>query len=237
MPAKKGLRHSKLEERFRPASENTENVSRWAVRTRVHAGSEDAADVDSGHAAKRGWATTIQTKEVGSGAVERELREKLIAAARRREIDVVLVLAAGSLGPVNCLSGGHAERTIRAWRGLVSLTEALDLTTPTRRVMAGLLSFSLSSSARVLRERIRAGILEARHKGTKLGRPLTAAKKAEQIRKLHRAGVSKAEIARQLNIGRTSMRRVLAAVPQKRVTMKTDVAAPTRSAALDSYRK
>src|SRR6202161_4697479 len=43
------------------------------------------------YAAKRGWTIAIQIKEVGSGAAERELRERLLAAARRREIDVVLV--------------------------------------------------------------------------------------------------------------------------------------------------
>src|ERR1700753_1005432 len=43
------------------------------------------------YSARRGWAITFQIKEVGSGAVERELREQLLAAARRREIDVVLV--------------------------------------------------------------------------------------------------------------------------------------------------
>ena len=43
------------------------------------------------YAAKRGWAIAVQIKEVGSGAAERELRETLLAAARRREIDVVLV--------------------------------------------------------------------------------------------------------------------------------------------------
>ena len=37
-----------------------------------------------------------------------------------------------------------------------------------------------------------------------------AAKKAVQVRKPHRAGVSKAEIARQLNIGRTFVRPILA---------------------------
>src|SRR5450755_4337924 len=42
-------------------------------------------------AAKRGWTIAAQIKEVGSGATERELRENLLAAARRREIDVVLV--------------------------------------------------------------------------------------------------------------------------------------------------
>jgi putative DNA-invertase from lambdoid prophage Rac len=42
------------------------------------------------YAAQRGWTIATPVKEVGSGAA-RELREKLLAAARRREIDVVLV--------------------------------------------------------------------------------------------------------------------------------------------------
>src|ERR1035438_30414 len=43
------------------------------------------------YAARRGWIITMQVKEVGSGATQRHLREKLLEAARRREIDVVLV--------------------------------------------------------------------------------------------------------------------------------------------------
>jgi DNA invertase Pin-like site-specific DNA recombinase len=78
--------------------------------------------------------------------------------------------------------------------------------------MAGLLSVFAEFEHEILRERIRAGIVEARRKGTRLGRPITAAKKAGQIRKLHSAGISKAEIARRLEIGRTSVRRILAAL-------------------------
>ena len=44
---------------------------------------------------------------------------------------------------------------------------------------------------------------------------MTVGKKAGQIRKLHRAGVIKAEIARRLDIGRTSVRRILAKVTVK----------------------
>src|ERR1700721_335023 len=43
------------------------------------------------YAARRGWTITVQVREVGSGAVKREAREKLLEAARRREVDVVLV--------------------------------------------------------------------------------------------------------------------------------------------------
>ena len=161
------------------------------------------------YAARRGWEIAVQIKEVGSGAVERELREKLMAAARRREIDVVLVWRLDRWGRSLADLVVTLKELAELGVGFVSLTEALDLTTPTGRAMAGLLSVFAEFEHEILRERIRAGIVEARRKGTRLGRPITAAKMAGQIRKLHRAGVSKAEIARQLNIGRTSVRRIL----------------------------
>ena len=43
------------------------------------------------YAARRGWTIAANVREVGSGAAKRETREKLLEAARRREIDVVLV--------------------------------------------------------------------------------------------------------------------------------------------------
>ena len=43
------------------------------------------------YADRRGWTIAAQIKEVGSGAATRELRESLLAAARRCEIDVMLV--------------------------------------------------------------------------------------------------------------------------------------------------
>jgi putative DNA-invertase from lambdoid prophage Rac len=161
------------------------------------------------YAAKRGWMIAVQVKEVGSGAAERELREKLMAAARRREIDVVLVWRLDRWGR----SLVDLVVTLKELAGLgvsfVSLTEALDLTTPTGRAMAGLLSVFAEFEHEILRERIRAGIAEARSQGKHLGRPVTVGKQAGQIRKLYRGSVSKAEIARRLDIGRTSVRRIL----------------------------
>ena len=43
------------------------------------------------YAARRGWTIAVQVKDFGTGASQREPREKLLEAARRREIDVVLV--------------------------------------------------------------------------------------------------------------------------------------------------
>ena len=161
------------------------------------------------YVAKRGWTIAIQIKEVGSGATERELRENLLAAARRREIDVVLVWRLDRWGR----SLVDLVVTLKELAGLgvsfVSLAEALDLTTPSGRAMAGLLSVFAEFEHEILRERIRAGIAEARSQEKHLGRPVTVGKQASQIEKLHRAGVSKAEIARRLDIGRTSVRRIL----------------------------
>src|ERR1700684_4467903 len=162
------------------------------------------------YAAKRGWTIAIQIKEVGSGAAERELRERLLAAARRREIDVVLVWRLDRWGRSLVDLVVTLKELAELGVSFVSLTEALDLTTPTGRAMAGLLSVFAEFEHEILRERIRAGIAEARLRGKRFGRPLTAATKAGQIRKLYRAGISKAEIARRLDIGRTSIRRILA---------------------------
>jgi DNA invertase Pin-like site-specific DNA recombinase len=93
--------------------------------------------------------------------------------------------------------------------GFVSLTEALDLTTPAGRAMAGLLAIFAEFEREILRDRTRAGLAHARQNGKRLGRPATAAVHAAEIRELHRAGVSKSEIARRVQVGRTSVRRIL----------------------------
>jgi DNA invertase Pin-like site-specific DNA recombinase len=163
------------------------------------------------YAARRGWAIAIEIKEVGSGASVRELREKLLDAARRRDIDVVIVWRLDRWGR----SMADLVTTLQELRdldvGFVSLTEALDLTTPSGRAMAGLLAVFAEFEREILRERVRAGLAYARENGIRLGRPPTAALNASKVRKLFRAGVSKAAIARQLQIGRTSVRRILAA--------------------------
>jgi DNA invertase Pin-like site-specific DNA recombinase len=162
------------------------------------------------YAARRGWTIALQVREVGSSAGKRAARQKLLAAARRRDIDVVLVWRLDRWGRSVTDLLATLQELEHLGVGFVSLTESLDLTTPAGRAMAGLLAIFAEFEREVLRDRTRAGLANARQNGKRLGRPATAAVKSDEIRKLHRAGVSKAEIARRLNIGRTSVRRILA---------------------------
>src|SRR6266568_7424790 len=162
------------------------------------------------YAARRGWTVAMQVREVGSGAAKREVREKLLDAARRREIDVVLVWRLDRWGRSVTDLLATLQELDHLGVGFVSLTEALDLTTPAGRAMAALLAVFAEFEREILRERVRAGLAQARQNGQRLGRPITAALHADQVRKLYRTGVSKAEIARRLQIGRTSVRRFLA---------------------------
>jgi putative DNA-invertase from lambdoid prophage Rac len=162
------------------------------------------------YAARRGWTIALQVKEIGSGASQRERREQLLEAARRREIDVVLVWRLDRWGRSVTDLLATLQELEHLGVGFVSLTEALDLTTPAGRAMAALLAVFAEFEREILRERVRAGLAHARQNGQRLGRPLTAAIHTDQARKLFRAGISKSEIARRLAIGRTSVRRILA---------------------------
>src|SRR3954452_15913548 len=110
------------------------------------------------YAAKRGWRIALQIKEVSSGATERELREKLLAAARRREIDVVLVWRLDRWGRSVTDLLATLQELEHLGVGFVSLTEALDRPTPTGGAMAELLSVFAEFEHEILRERVRAGI-------------------------------------------------------------------------------
>jgi putative DNA-invertase from lambdoid prophage Rac len=132
-------------------------------------------------------------------------------AARRREIDVIVVGRLDRWGR----SMADLMTTLREMTELgvdfVSLTEALDLTTPTGRAMAGLLAIFAEFEREILRERVKARIAQARKEDREHGRPRTASLKREEVFHRKAERLSHSEIARRLRIGRTSVRRILAA--------------------------
>jgi DNA invertase Pin-like site-specific DNA recombinase len=114
------------------------------------------------YAARRGWSVISQVKEVGSGASERQMRETLMDAARRRDVDVVLVWRLDRWGRSVTDLLATLQELEHLGVGFVSLTEALDLTTPAGRAMAGLLAVFAEFEREILRERVRAGLAHAR---------------------------------------------------------------------------
>lgn len=140
-----------------------------------------------------------------------QVETTLLKAARRREIDAVVVWRLDRWG--RSLPDLVVTRNELTELGIafVSLTEALDLTTPSGRAMTGMLAVFAEFEREILRKRVRAEIAHARKKGRPHGRPRTASLKAEELLLLKAGSVSHSEIARRQGISRTSVRRILAA--------------------------
>ena len=131
-------------------------------------------------------------------------------AARRREIDVIIVWRLDRWGRSVADLMATLQELTGSGVGFVSLTEALDLTTPSGRALAGMPAIFAEFEREILRERVRAGIAQARKEGRPHGRPRTASLKREEVLRMKAEQVSHSEIARRLAISRTSVRRILA---------------------------
>jgi len=161
------------------------------------------------YAVRRGWMIALQMKEVGSGASQRQRREKLLEAARRREIDVVLVWRLDRWGRSVADLLATLQELEHLGVGFVSLTLGAGPDDASRSCHG-----RTTGSIRGVRKRNSAGT-RSRWSGPRpaerqeTGPTHHRRTHAAQVRKLYRAGMSKAEIANRLQIGRTSVRRIL----------------------------
>jgi putative DNA-invertase from lambdoid prophage Rac len=89
------------------------------------------------YVAKRGWKTAVEIQEVGSGAISRPKREELLKAARRRELDRIVVWRLDRWGKSLLDLIATLQELASLAVGFVSLSEALDLTTPSSRALTG----------------------------------------------------------------------------------------------------
>ena len=76
---------------------------------------------------------------------------------------------------------------------------------PTGRATAGMLSTFAEFESDMIRERVEAGIANARENGKAHGRPRTAALKVDKIKGLKTAGMNNSQIAKELKIIRASV--------------------------------
>ena len=99
--------------------------------------------------------------------------------------------------------------------GLVVLSvggnERLDTRNPTSKLMLTILGGVATWEREVMLERQREGIAKAKAEGKYKGRKPTARNQADEIKRLHKAGLGAVEIGRKLDISRISVWRVLKA--------------------------
>ena len=159
------------------------------------------------YAARRGWTIALQVKEIGSGASQRQLRERLLQAARRQEIDVVLVWRLDRLGR----NLKHLITLLEDLQALgiafVSLAEGIDATTPAGKLQMHILGAIAEFERARIAERVKAGLRRARAQGKRLGRPRKVRPgivvPGGSVRSAARVwGVSRSTAARWINTGR-----------------------------------
>jgi putative DNA-invertase from lambdoid prophage Rac len=159
---------------------------------------------------ERGWTAICRIEDIGSEAEEHPQRAELMKLARGRALDVVVVWRLDRWG----YSMADLVQTLQELNalgvGFVSLSEPLDLTTPSGRAMSEMLVVLGEFERKTRRGRVKAGISRARRQGRPHGRPPTAARQAGEVRRLASQQMNQSEIARRLGIGRTSVRRILA---------------------------
>lgn len=158
----------------------------------------------------RGWKVVARVREVASGASKRPARDELLAAARRGELDAVLVWKLDRWGRSVADLVATMHELERVGCAFVSLTEALDLSTPSGRALAGMLAVFAEFERDMLRERVRDGIARVKREGKRLGRPPRARELAGKVLELRAKRRGVASIARELGIGETSVRRAIA---------------------------
>jgi predicted site-specific integrase-resolvase len=133
MPTKRASQKTKSDNVFGQARRPTK-MFRAGLYARVSTNDQQTLAMQSRemreYTARRGWTIAVNVREVGSGAAKREAREKLLQAARRREIDVVLVWRLDRWGRSVTDLLATLQELEHLGVGFVSLTEALDLTTP-----------------------------------------------------------------------------------------------------------
>jgi DNA invertase Pin-like site-specific DNA recombinase len=123
-------------------------------------------------AQRRGWDVYEDFVDSGvSGAKDkRPALDRLMAAARQRKFDVVLVWKLDRFGR----SLRHLVNALAEFEALgiafVSMTDALDMTTPQGRLMFGIISAMTEFERALIQERVKAGMRRAKSIGHLPGR-------------------------------------------------------------------
>jgi DNA invertase Pin-like site-specific DNA recombinase len=154
---------------------------------------------------RRGWNLVQEYSDHGvSGAREsRPELNRLIADARKRRFDSVVVWKFDRFAR----SVSHLLRALEEFRSLgiefVSLSEAVDTSTPTGKMVFTVLGAVAELERSLIAERVRAGLRNAKAKGIRLGRPRCDVSPSE-VRRLRAQGASWKQAGDKLGVSATT---------------------------------
>ncbi|MGA7793180.1 MAG: recombinase family protein [Candidatus Acidiferrales bacterium] len=157
----------------------------------------------------RGWQLVDTYIDAGvSGAKDsRPELNRLMADAHKRRFDVVCVWKFDRFAR----SVSHLLRALETFNALgiafVSLSEQMDTTTPTGKMVFTVLGAVAELERSLIAERVRAGLRNARAKGKTLGRPRKIVD-AARITSLRVQGLSWTKIAEELGVGEGTVYRL-----------------------------
>ncbi|MBI5500853.1 MAG: recombinase family protein [Deltaproteobacteria bacterium] len=160
---------------------------------------------------RRAWTLTDSFVDHVSGAREkRPALDRLMAAARRREIDTVVVASFDRFAR----STRHLLAALDEFSALgvnfVSLREQIDTSTPLGRTVFVIVAAVAELERDLIRERVRSGLAAARRRGARIGRPPVQVDLPRALA-LRASGKSLREVARVLGIGAATLHRALQA--------------------------
>jgi len=162
------------------------------------------------YAQRRGWEITAEYVDRGiSGSKDsRPELNRLMADAHRRSFDAVVVWRFDRFAR----SVSHLLRALETFKALgvefVSLSEQVDTTTPTGKMIFTVLGAVAELERSLIVERVRAGVRNAKAKGERLGRPSLVID-AQKIAALRSAGASWSSVAREVGQTACACRRAL----------------------------
>jgi DNA invertase Pin-like site-specific DNA recombinase len=162
------------------------------------------------HATQRGWEIVEEFVDHGfSGAKERRpALDRLINATWTAKFQAVLVWRFDRFAR----SVKHLITALEQFRSLnvnfISLQEQFDTSTPIGHAMFTIIGAMAQLERDIIRERVKAGLAQARAKGVRLGRPTVRIDPAA-LALLQGQGCSFPEIARQMHCSRSTVKRRL----------------------------
>ena len=162
------------------------------------------------YAERRGWQVAGEFVDQGvSGSKEkRPALDKLMADARRRAMDAVVVFRFDRFAR----SVSHLARALDEFRALgiefVSLHEAIDTSTPMGRAMFHIAGAFAELEREIIRERVKAGLANAKRRGRKVGRP-RAIVNVGKVREMAAKGLSARAIAKAIGVSDYTVRGIL----------------------------